>query len=57
MTGHTLGAAGALEAAFCWLSLTKRDVRAVTLARLALLPGQLLWGVWVTVQKTAVLFH
>ena len=22
MTGHTLGAAGALEAAFCWLSLT-----------------------------------
>jgi 3-oxoacyl-[acyl-carrier-protein] synthase-1 len=21
MTGHTLGAAGALEAAFCWLSL------------------------------------
>ncbi len=24
MTGHTLGAAGALEAAFCWLSLTAR---------------------------------
>ena len=23
MTGHTLGAAGALEAAFCWLSLTR----------------------------------
>jgi 3-oxoacyl-[acyl-carrier-protein] synthase-1 len=22
MTGHTLGAAGALEAAFCWLSLS-----------------------------------
>ena len=25
MTGHTLGAAGALEAAFCWLSLTRGD--------------------------------
>ena len=25
MTGHTLGAAGALEAAFCWLSLTHGD--------------------------------
>ncbi|MEN0108061.1 MAG: beta-ketoacyl-[acyl-carrier-protein] synthase family protein [Pseudomonas sp.] len=24
MTGHTLGAAGALEAAFCWLSLTAK---------------------------------
>ncbi len=22
MTGHTLGAAGAIEAAFCWLALT-----------------------------------
>jgi len=26
MSGHTLGAAGALEAAFCWLSLTHRRV-------------------------------
>lgn len=27
MTGHTLGAAGALEAAFCWLSLGPRNPR------------------------------
>lgn len=27
MTGHTLGAAGATEAAFCWLSLTDPDGR------------------------------
>ena len=26
MTGHTLGAAGALEAAFCWLSLTRGNL-------------------------------
>jgi 3-oxoacyl-[acyl-carrier-protein] synthase-1 len=25
LTGHTLGAAGALEAAFCWLSLARAD--------------------------------
>jgi 3-oxoacyl-[acyl-carrier-protein] synthase-1 len=25
MTGHTLGAAGALEAAFCWLSLSTNN--------------------------------
>jgi 3-oxoacyl-[acyl-carrier-protein] synthase-1 len=25
MTGHTLGAAGALEAAFCWLSLAPEN--------------------------------
>jgi 3-oxoacyl-[acyl-carrier-protein] synthase I len=25
MTGHTLGAAGALEAAFCWLSLSRHN--------------------------------
>ncbi|MNP25643.1 3-oxoacyl-[acyl-carrier-protein] synthase 1 [compost metagenome] len=25
MTGHTLGAAGALEAAFCWLSLSEHN--------------------------------
>src|SRR5690606_40392396 len=25
LSGHTLGAAGALEAAFCWLSLDSRD--------------------------------
>ncbi|MCY1464614.1 beta-ketoacyl-acyl-carrier-protein synthase II [compost metagenome] len=25
MTGHTLGAAGALEAAFCWLSLSMHN--------------------------------
>ena len=28
MTGHTLGAAGALEAAFCWLSLTRGNALA-----------------------------
>lgn len=28
MTGHTLGAAGALEAAFCWLSLTHANALA-----------------------------
>jgi len=28
MTGHTLGAAGALEAAFCWLSLTRDNALA-----------------------------
>ncbi|RON10722.1 beta-ketoacyl-[acyl-carrier-protein] synthase II [Pseudomonas brassicacearum] len=27
MTGHTLGAAGALEAAFCWLSLSRENTR------------------------------
>ncbi|MET0504979.1 MAG: beta-ketoacyl-ACP synthase [Luteibacter sp.] len=27
LTGHTLGAAGALEAAFCWLALTDRERR------------------------------
>lgn len=27
MTGHTLGAAGALEAAFCWLSLSRDNTR------------------------------
>ena len=27
MTGHTLGAAGALEAAFCWLSLCKDNLQ------------------------------
>jgi 3-oxoacyl-[acyl-carrier-protein] synthase I len=27
MTGHTLGAAGALEAAFCWLSLSSENTR------------------------------
>ena len=25
LTGHTLGAAGALEAAFCWLTLTDNE--------------------------------
>ena len=25
MTGHTLGAAGALEAAFCWLALSEHN--------------------------------
>ncbi|MNO30035.1 3-oxoacyl-[acyl-carrier-protein] synthase 2 [compost metagenome] len=34
MTGHTLGAAGALEAAFCWLSLSEHNP-------LGLLPPQL----------------
>ena len=28
MTGHTLGAAGALEAAFCWLSLSRHNALA-----------------------------
>ncbi len=31
LTGHTLAAAGALEAAFCWLALTRREGARMTL--------------------------
>ncbi len=36
LTGHTLGAAGALEAAFCWLSLSGHNPQGLALPALAL---------------------